>query len=122
VTASDADGNFLSETGMAQSPAQEKFLLAFDTTNNINTGAALFNPGSLAVTVTVSQLDSAGNPVTSAPPLSLAPGAQTTAYVSDIFLWRDGHAGSARGNGNGLGRRGSVGAGLAAEYDAAGDG
>jgi len=85
VTASDADGNFLSETGMAQSPAQGKFLLAFDTTNNINTGVALFNPGSLPVTVTVSQLDSSGNAVTSAPLQPLAPGGQTTAYVSDLF-------------------------------------
>jgi hypothetical protein len=60
VTASDADGNFLSETGMAQSAAQEKFLLAFDTSNNVNTGIALFNPGSLAVIVTLGRCGTGG--------------------------------------------------------------
>jgi hypothetical protein len=85
VTASDSDGNFLSETSMVQSPAQEKFLLTFDTTNNIDAGVALFNPSSLPVTVMVSQIDSAGNAVANAPLQTLAPGAQTTAYVSDLF-------------------------------------
>jgi hypothetical protein len=44
VTATDGNGNVLSETGMTPSAAQQKFVLAYDTTNNINTGVALFNP------------------------------------------------------------------------------
>jgi hypothetical protein len=109
VTAADAEGNFLSETGMLQSPAQEKFLLAFDTTNSVNTGLALYNPGSLPVTVTVSQLDSAGAAVTSASLQPLAPGGQTTAYVSDLFPGVTGSQGALA-----VTATGSVGAAVAA--------
>ncbi len=85
VTATDADGNFLSETAMPPSPVQQKFLLAFDTTNGINTGLALFNPASQPVTLTVNQLDPTGNLVASAQSQPIAPGAHMTAYITDLF-------------------------------------
>jgi hypothetical protein len=52
---------------------------------NGESSVGLFNPGSLAVTVTVSQLDLTGSAVTSAPSLSVASGGQMTAYVPDLF-------------------------------------
>jgi hypothetical protein len=85
VTATDADDNFLSETAMTQSPPQQKFLLAFDTTNGLNTGLALYNAASQAVTLTVNQLDPGGNLVASAQSQPIGPGAHMTAYVSDLF-------------------------------------
>ena len=84
-TATDGNGNFLGETAMLQSPAQGRVLVPFDTTNNINTGLAMYNPGSQPVNITVSQLDSSGNTVASAAPLALPPGAGTTAFMSDLF-------------------------------------
>jgi hypothetical protein len=85
VTAADGNGNFLSETGMGESPAQQTFLLAVDTTNNRNTGAAFFNPTSQPVTLHINLLDTDGNPVASTQSQPLAPGAHLAAYVSDWF-------------------------------------
>jgi hypothetical protein len=85
VTATDGSGNFLSETGMGESPAEQTFLLAVDTTNNRNTGAAFFNPTSQPVILHINLLDTDGTPITSTQSLPLAPGAHLAAYVSDWF-------------------------------------
>lgn len=94
ITAKDGNGDVLTETGVAGSAPKEKFLVAFDTTNNIDTGLAWFNPGSLPVTLTINQLDPSGNVVASTQSQPLAPGAHMTAYAADFFPGTSGVQGA----------------------------
>ena len=77
ITASDMQGAFLSETGLAPAPTDFQFVLPFDNSSNTVAGAALFNAGSRPVALTLNLLDADGKAVSSA---TLDPNAGATVF------------------------------------------
>ncbi len=89
-----ADGSFLTEAGVGDSPARTDFTLPIDVTGTFNSGVAFFNPGDAPATISVRLLDEDGNRLAEAIPFELAAKGQTAKYVSELFSGQSGLLGS----------------------------
>jgi hypothetical protein len=86
LSVSDSTGSLMAETALGDSDLFPEHIIAVDTTGNLNSGVALFNPGTAAVGLTFSLFDTAGNPAGSPVTQSLEAGAQTSRLVAgDLF-------------------------------------
>ncbi len=77
----DPAGRFLTEAGVGNSPLGTEFVIPVDTTGNFNTGAAFFNAGSAAATLTIRLLDAAGQE-TQRTSDTLQPGQHKASFVA----------------------------------------
>jgi hypothetical protein len=59
----DTSGNFLTESGVGDSPAVSDFVIPVDVTGDFNTGLALLNPAQVETSVSLTLMDSNGNEV-----------------------------------------------------------
>ena len=84
----DVTGNPLSESsasGLTDQDLALEYMIPVDATGNTNTGVALYNPSSLAATVTLNLVDASGQPAGSAS-LTLGPKGHTTRFTAgDLF-------------------------------------
>jgi hypothetical protein len=82
----DSKGNFATEAGVQSSPALTDFTLPIDSNKpTADTGIALFNPGSSAVTVTPRFLNATGISTTATTPIQLAANGHSAGFFGDIF-------------------------------------
>jgi hypothetical protein len=82
----DGHGNFATETGVQNSPALTTFTLPIDSVAGVSdTGIALFNPGSTAVTITPNFLDAGGISTPAASPISLPAHGHYANFFGGIF-------------------------------------
>jgi hypothetical protein len=84
ITVYDSQGNFQTEAGVADSPAFADFALFIDSNTAHDTGIALFNPLSIAVTITPRFLDSEGISTTGKGIMLPAYG-HTATFFSQLF-------------------------------------
>jgi len=82
----DATGNFQTEAGVQDSPAQTDFTLPIDSRKPAaDTGIALFNPGTASVTITPRFLDASGVSTTLKTPILIPVNGHYAGYFGDLF-------------------------------------
>ena len=77
----DTGGNFVTESGVGDSPLLDSFVIPVDVTVDFNTGLALFNPASVETSVDLTLLDSAGKE-TARSSLTIGPGGHLARFVT----------------------------------------
>jgi hypothetical protein len=100
VTVFDPEGNFLTEAGVGDSPALLQFTFPVQVSRSLNTGIALYNPSTSAVTLSLRLLDRDGT-VAGTTQLVLSPKNHTARFASELFPIADLMGGSIAVTGTG---------------------
>jgi hypothetical protein len=81
----DSKGNFATEAGVQDSPALTDLTLPVDSKATVDTGIALFNPGTSPVTITPRFLDADGVSTTAAIPIVIPAIGHYAGFFGNIF-------------------------------------